>query len=271
MGYDIMKSNIVEGKTPAKEPNVKYIVGQTGSGKSSMIYTLEHSNYVVIDNDYWRSYFPNYRDIINEYKTDEIPQIMTTMKIWRKQLIEELSKDKYNLLIHTSATNSSEICEQIKKFQEKDYTTSLLVIACNSTISKLRCCFRYVENVLGKGYGRYATDHNEVYRRIPFNLQQILQNSDIADVSIYDSEHKFVNQFNGHSIEPILHTVSATREMPLSYEQQTECSVICKKLMSQLTENKNQFTLEMFNVIMKALEEVMCELSKNIEKGENEK
>ena len=148
MEYDIMKNDVVDGKTPVKQPNVKYIVGQTGSGKTSLMYKIQHNDYVIIDNDLWRGYYPNYRQIISKYHTDEVPEIMKTMKEWRNRLIQELTLNHYNLLIHTSMTNVNELNEQVQSFLNEGYSVSVIAIACNMYVSKLRCCMRYIESVL---------------------------------------------------------------------------------------------------------------------------
>lgn len=148
MEYDIMKNDVVDGKTPVKQPNVKYVVGQTGSGKTSLIYKIQHNDYVIIDNDLWRGYYPNYRQIIAKYHTDEIPEIMKTMKEWRNILIQELTLKHYNLLIHTSMTNVNEVNEQMQAFINEGYSISVIAIACNMYVSKLRCCMRYIESLL---------------------------------------------------------------------------------------------------------------------------
>ncbi len=148
MEYDIMKNDVIEGRIPQEKPNVRYIVGQTGSGKTSLMYKIPHDGYVMIDNDLWRGYYPNYREIIQKYHTDEVPEIMQKMKEWRHRLIQDLSAERYNLLIHTSMTNVDEINEQIQEFINNGYSISIIAIACNIYASRLRCCMRYVESIL---------------------------------------------------------------------------------------------------------------------------
>ena len=46
----------------------------------------------------------------------------------------------------------------------------------------------------GKGYGRYADDHDTVYNLLPNNLEQVLKKGGITDVKICDYEHNDVEK-----------------------------------------------------------------------------
>lgn len=153
MSYELMKKDVLKSKKPSENPTVRYVIGQTGSGKTTLISKIVKSSnedFVIIDNDLWRAYYPNYDTLVKDYKTDEIPSIMKTMKEWRKRLIDETSDIGYNLVIHTSLTNPIETIDQINKLQKKGYSVSMDIIACNECYSRVRCCFRYIAGIIRK-------------------------------------------------------------------------------------------------------------------------
>ena len=147
MSYADVKKIILEGKSAVSDPTINYIVGQTGSGKSTLINNILHSqnnNCVIIDNDLWRSFYPNYLDLIKKFKTDELPEIITAMKEWRNELIEEISSKKYNIIMHTSLTNVNEFLQQVEILRQQGYKCTMSVIACHEYYSRIRSCFRYM-------------------------------------------------------------------------------------------------------------------------------
>ena len=120
----------------------------------------------------------------------------------------------------------------------------------------------------GKGYGRYADDHDAVYSLLPNSLSQVLRKGGITDVRIYDYEHNVVGTNNANNVDEILQQFKNIRNRELPQNQLLEMTLICKKLIEQINCNKDNFTSDMYTIIMSELSNILKEINKS--KGEIE-
>ncbi len=120
----------------------------------------------------------------------------------------------------------------------------------------------------GKGYGRYADDHDTVYNLLPNNLEQVLKKGGITDVKICDYEHNVVDNNKENNVDKIIQKFKNIRNRKLSQNQLLEITLICKKLIEQISCNKESFTTNMYRTIMNDLNNLVKEINKS--KGEFE-
>ena len=120
----------------------------------------------------------------------------------------------------------------------------------------------------GKGYGRYADDHDAVYNLLPNNLGQVLMKGGITDVRICDYEHNAVSTNNANNVDEIIQQFKNIRNRELPQNQLLEITLICKKLIEQINCNKERFTSDMYIIIMSELSNILKEINKS--KGEIE-
>ncbi len=120
----------------------------------------------------------------------------------------------------------------------------------------------------GKGYGRYADDHDTVYSLLPSSLGQVLRRGGIIDVKICDYEHNVVGTNNANNVNEIIQQFNNIRESALPRNQLLEMTLICKKLIERINCNKEKFTNDMYAIIMSELNNILKEINKS--KGEIE-
>ena len=138
--YQAAFRSVLDGTTKnvalKKNHAVYFLGGQPGAGKSTF-YNMDNNftDFIVIDGDKYRSYHPHYETIIFEQK--EIMAELTQPFVNRvvEDLIEELSKEGYNLIIEGTLRDSSVPIKTATMLKEKGYVTELYVIGCDACIS----------------------------------------------------------------------------------------------------------------------------------------
>ena len=131
--------------TPSNNPTAIFIVGQPGSGKSTIINNLSNkNNYIFIDGD---SYRKNYDDINNLKHTDIYSYLNESGKVAGKTveyLINSLSDKRYNLIIEGTLRTTEVPIKTAELLRNKGYNCKLMVVAMHPSESLLRTVKRYV-------------------------------------------------------------------------------------------------------------------------------
>lgn len=138
-------NSLVMDSAVKKNHAVLFLGGQPGAGKSTF-YNMDHNfaNYIVIDGDQYRKFHPYYEEIVmhDNERMPELTQPFVNRVV--EDLIAELSKEGYNLIIEGTLRDADIPVRTGKMLKEKGYSTELYVIACDacksweSTISRAK-------------------------------------------------------------------------------------------------------------------------------------
>lgn len=199
---DIIYKDVTNGVTNVDKPNVTYIGGQPGSGKSVISMRLKRiSNAVEIGIDNYRMYHPNYLKIeeaIRNHWKDRNPSLNDTpgndiadfthnfSGYMTDRLIDRVSKEKYNILLEWSMRNPNQIIKSVEEFKNKDYTINLNVLAVSKDVSLNACHLR------SSGMNKYG----HIVRRIPDSFHELcIKDLPSSINTIYDECKNKVDKF----------------------------------------------------------------------------
>lgn len=180
--------------SPCDSPKAIFIVGQSGSGKSS-IAIPNKSNYIFINGDEFRGY---YKDTLNLKNNDIYKYLEESGKVSSKiveHLIKSLSDKKYNLIIEGTLRTSEVPIKTAELLVDKDYECSMIAIAMHPSESLLRTVNRYIALEYS-----HATDnrilprpvdpkiHDNIVKSFGHNLQEAIDSKLFINIDLYSSQ-----------------------------------------------------------------------------------
>lgn len=188
---DIYNEKYSKIKPNEGQPIAVFCAGQPGSGKSAMTELVENrlKEAIIIDTDTFRTFHPKYADVMNQ-TPDLAYEILDdfTYKASDK-LIELAISEKKNLIFDGTmgGNNIEKTIETAKKLKEAGYHIEIAALSVNPEVSITGTFFRYESQMKKKIPGRTVTPeyHNEVYCRIPHNIEKLLSNNIVDDGCVY--------------------------------------------------------------------------------------
>lgn len=189
--YLILKETVTKDKHPVKFPIAIILGGQPGSGKSKL-YSIARqrfsNNIVELDCDAFRIFHPYYHQIKKFFGKDDA--IKTNPFIFKAVdlLIEELSTEKYNLIIESSLNSPNSTLNIGRNLPPKGYKVELQIMATSKYISWQGTIDRYNEEVKKGGSSRAVSKdfHDEVVENICNSLDVVKKSGLMSNIIIYD-------------------------------------------------------------------------------------
>ena len=189
--YLKLKETVTKDKHPVKFPIAIILGGQPGSGKSKL-YSIARqrfsNNIVELDCDAFRIFHPYYHQIKKFFEKDDA--IKTNPFIFKvvDLLIEELSTEKYNLIIESSLNSPNSALNIGRNLPPKGYKVELQIMATSKYISWQGTIDRYNEEVKKGGSPRAVSKefHDEVVENICNSLDVVKKSGLMSNIIIYD-------------------------------------------------------------------------------------
>jgi len=127
--YKEIKAKLIKGKKPVQNPEVIFVSGLPGSGKTTYTHNIikENQNYIILDVDY---IFYNLPQVLELMKKNILPihGINTNCIKLAKQILDklilDLSKINYNIIIDHPFISGSNIL----LFKDNDYNIKIVLI-----------------------------------------------------------------------------------------------------------------------------------------------
>ncbi|MDD6488320.1 MAG: zeta toxin family protein [Clostridia bacterium] len=181
--YQIFNDAIKNIK-PVNCPTAYILGGQPGAGKTSIQFNIKNNdkNVYVINADAYRKYHPLFSEIQCKYGDDSPKYTQPFVNAVTEKLIQELSNEKYNLIVEGTLRTAAVPMKTAKELKEKGYSVELCVMAVKPEISFESTVLRY-ENALSMGEIPRATSkehHDLVVGNITDNLD-VIYDSNIFD------------------------------------------------------------------------------------------
>lgn len=189
--YQKIKKLVIKNKFPVESPIAITLGGQPGAGKSN-IYDIARkrfsNNIVEIDCDAFRIFHPYYKQIKNIFgKEDAFKTNPFVFKIV-DLLIEELSNEKYNLIIESSLNSPNSALENGKTLPPKGYQVELHIMATPKAVSWQGTIDRYNKDLNKDGNSRAVSKefHDKVVENICQSLYIVKNSGLMSNIFIFD-------------------------------------------------------------------------------------
>ena len=189
--YKIIKQEVTKNKFPVSSPIAITLGGQPGAGKSN-IYEIARkrfsNNIVELDCDAFRIYHPYYKQIKNIFGNND--SIKTNPFIFKvvDLLIDELSDEKYNLIIESSLNSPNSALDNGQNLPPKGYKVELQIMATPKNISWKGTIDRYNKELENGGNPRAVSKdfHDKVVENICNSLDIVKKSGLMSNIIIYD-------------------------------------------------------------------------------------
>ena len=188
--YNIIKDILINEKIPKIYPKAYILGGQPGAGKSNIQKWLKQKdkNIVAINADDYRVYHPFFDDIQAMYGKDSPKYTQPFINKVTENLIDELSNEKYNLIIEGTLRTAEVPLKTCLDLKQKGYSVELNIISVKKAISFESTLLRY-EVALSEGDTPRATakaHHDMVANTIADNLDIIEKSGAFDAIKLFN-------------------------------------------------------------------------------------
>ena len=206
--YQIIKQIETKNKEPVKFPICITLGGQPGAGKRN-IYNIAKkrfsSNIVELDCDSFRVFHPYYNQIKKVFGKEDVlktnPFVFKVVDL----LIEELSEEKYNLIIESSLNSPYSALQNGKTLPPKGYKVELHIMATPKDVSWQGTIDRYNRELKNGGSSRAVSNefHDKVVKNICYNLDVVKKSGLMSNILIFNRNKKCLyNKQKNKNIDP---------------------------------------------------------------------
>jgi UDP-N-acetylglucosamine kinase len=189
--YSILKKTVTKNKHPVNSPIAITLGGQPGAGKSNL-YSIARerfcNNIVELDCDAFRVYHPYYQQIKNVFGKDDAMKTNPFVFKAVDLLIDELSAEKYNLIIESSLNNPNSALDNGHNLPPKGYKVELQIMATPKNVSWQGTIDRYNQELKRGGSPRAVSKefHDKVVDNICNSLDIVKKSGLMSNILIYD-------------------------------------------------------------------------------------
>ena len=206
--YQKIKQDITNTKKSVDFPVAIVLGGQPGAGKSN-IYQIARkrfsNNLVELDCDAFRVYHPYYEQIKLMFGKDDGAKTNPFVFKAVDMLVEELSDQKYNLIIESSLNRPNTAINNGKMLPPKGYEVELHIMATNKEISWQSTINRYYEEmkITGKPRAVPKDFHDKVISNICNSLYSVKQSGLMSNILMFDRKQNCLyNMKEDINVEP---------------------------------------------------------------------
>jgi len=153
-----MAHDYFSSKIPQEDPQLKYVTGLPGAGKSTFIDRMVQAtpglkDYIHINFDDLRIYHPRYADHVSADPVNAAARIDTAVERLIGWLTEEAAKLKINVLLDDAAMGGEITKAILQPFGDAGYNIDATVIAVPSSIARQSVYLRFQENLVAAKNG----------------------------------------------------------------------------------------------------------------------
>ena len=131
--YNGLKCCAIKEANAVDFPKAIILGGQPGAGKSSLITQLcvrQNKNVVVISGDDFRKEHPRFNQLYAQYGDDYVDYTQKFSSQVTERLIDELSREKYNLIIEGTLRTSAVPIRTAELLKSRGYHVELALWLC---------------------------------------------------------------------------------------------------------------------------------------------
>lgn len=210
--YQKIKERVTIGINPSENPTAIVLGGLPGSGKGN-IYGIAKERFngevVAIDCDKFREFHPNITAIVDRIAENEkqTGKEETTMAIETNpfifavtdRLVEELSNEKYNMIIESSLKSSHTALQNASELPSKGYTVELAVMATAKEVAWQGTIDRYNEDLKNGVITARKVDRpffDSVVKGLPDALDEVYKSGAMANIQVFNRQKDCLYDMN---------------------------------------------------------------------------
>lgn len=188
--YQKIKQIAVDQKEPVEKPEAVILGGQPGAGKSSMIKHFESliadKGTAVISGDDFRKLHPHFNQLYAQYGDDYVDYTQKFSSQVTERLIDELSREKYNLIIEGTLRTSAVPIRTAELLKSRGYHVELAVMAVPPILSYVGTIERYERMKEIGTTPRMTTklQHDNTVNAIVESIEKVYQSGVFDDISL---------------------------------------------------------------------------------------
>lgn len=198
--YKQIKGILLNEKNKENYPLATLIGGQPGSGKSELTKYIksQNENTIAIDGDYIREFHPHLEEIVKEYGMEypKVTQPFVNRAV--EQLIDDLSRDKYNLIIEGTLRDINVPIKTARMLDERDYLVELYIVATNKELS-WQSTIERGDNMEDSGkIPRYVdkAHHDRIAEALPETVMDLVNEESIYNIVIMRRDQSIIYDKN---------------------------------------------------------------------------
>lgn len=237
--YQEIKQNIILGIITVEQPTAIVLGGLPGAGKGN-IYSIANerfdNNIAEIDCDKFRKYHPNIVAIVEKIAEHEkhTGTKETTMAIETNpfifavsdRLVDELSEEKYNMIIESSLKSSHTALHNAHELPKKEYTVELAVMATAREVAWQGTIDRYNDD-LAKGIitAREVDEpfFESVVDGLPGALDEVYKSGKMANIQVFNRQKDCLYDMNKTpDLNPKNMVVAIMHSRPMNLTETTD-------------------------------------------------
>lgn len=194
--YKKIKQTLEYQKSKENYPLAALVGGQPGSGKSQLSNFIrsQNENTIIVDGDFIREFHPHIDAIEKEYGKDYPKLTQPFVNRAVEQLIDEFSKDHYNLIIEGTLRDINIPLKTAEMLDEREYLIELYVVATNKSLSWQSTIARGDEMIANGDIPRYVDQahHDAIVDSLPKTVKALSENDLFYNVVIMRRDQSIV-------------------------------------------------------------------------------
>ena len=165
----------------------------------------QNPNTIMVDGDYIREFHPRLDEIKERFSVNYPKMTQPFVNRAVEQLIDELSKEKYNLIIEGTLRDINIPKKTAHILNERDYIVELYVIATNKELSWQSTIDRGDKMIEEGKVPRYVDrkHHDSIVDRLPETVKELVEQDLFYNVIIMNRETEIIyDKNNSHDLDP---------------------------------------------------------------------
>lgn len=202
---EIVKSNISQAVI---------LGGQPGAGKTTLMgffgQELGNEKVIFISGDDFREFHPHFNTLYNQYGDDYVNHTQKFSSQITERLIDELSREKYNLIIEGTLRTAEVPLKTAELLQERGYHVELAVMAVPPILSYAGTIERYerMKEIGTTPRMVYKHQHDNTVRSIVNSLDEVYRTGRFDDIRLFNREseclYRHIDTWSGCNINNIV-------------------------------------------------------------------
>lgn len=169
-----LKKELFMDKVAQENPCIIFVIGQPGCGKTTFIKSVDFSNCIIINSDYYRSFSKYSKEILDKYPTDYANLTNFDAHLWGDELLSYALENGYSVLREKSPIDYSLL--DFYKTIPHNYNVIINVVIAGNLTSSLATRERYEKEVIQCNNAKLSSieAHNKCYSLLPDFISRCL-------------------------------------------------------------------------------------------------